>query len=437
MVYFIQSYIIVLIETICCIIFCEIFRNIELNKNAVWLSRWMIVVYLSTLTCVTTIVFEFNMIIKQIAVILLYALFNLLYRKWKFGKCIAVSTIFQSILLIADFMTILIKKSLLETGTKENDLENFVIIVLSKLILFLLVLGINNMFRKNDTVYIKENEWLIFFILPFFSMMILIAIAKNAEFVTNVKLEQFFWILSIGLVCMNILMFYFMQSIGKRGYLLKEKALLELETRNQMHLYKTITENVQEQRRISHEYKNQLTCIQALCKTKEYDELMQYLERINEDVLHDLDYIDTNHVLVNSVLNVKYEEAMANDILFICKINDLSGLTMDSSELVVLLSNLLNNAIEACKKCNGKRVLKMKCIYEAGDFILYVKNSYDGKIKVVDHKLYTTKKTNKESHGIGLKNVMQIVKKNEGYYAMNHTDTEFYISIVIPQGTHE
>ena len=268
-------------------------------------------------------------------------------------------------------------------------------------------------------------------------MMILIAIAKNAEFVTNVKLEQFFWILSIGLVSINILMFYFMQSIGKRGYLLKERALLELETRNQMHLYETITEKMQEQRKISHEYKNQLTCIQALCKTKEYDELTQYVDRISEDVLHDLDYIDTNHVLINSVLNVKYQEAMENDILFICKINDLSQLTMDASEIVVLLSNLLNNAIEACKKCNGKRFLKLKCVYEAGDFILSVRNSYDGQLNIVGEQLHTTKKKNRESHGIGLKNVQQIIKKNKGYYVMNYTDTEFYISIIIPQGTHK
>ena len=432
----IQSYIIVFIETICCIIFCEIFGKKESDKENFWLSRWMIVSYLSVVTWCTAIIFASNMIIKQSVVILLSAVFYMLYRKWKFGKCIVLSTIFQSILLIADFITILIKKSTIGSETKETDLENFIVIVLSKLILFFIILLINNMFRENDTVYIKENEWLIFLIMPFFSMMILIAIAKNAEFVTNVKLEQFFWILSIGLVSINILMFYFMQSIGKRGYLLKERALLELETRNQMHLYETITEKMQEQRKISHEYKNQLTCIQALCKTKEYDELTQYVDRISEDVLHDLDYIDTNHVLINSVLNVKYQEAMENDILFICKINDLSKLTMDSSEIVVLLSNLLNNAIEACKKCNGKRFLKLKCVYEAGDFILSVRNSYDGKLNIVGEQLHTTKKKNRESHGIGLKNVQQIIKKNEGYYVMNYTDTEFYISIIIPQGTH-
>ena len=102
--------------------------------------------------------------------------------------------------------------------------------------------------------------------------------------------------------------------------------------------------------------------------------------------------------------------------------------------MVVLLSNLLNNAIEACKKCSGIRKLTLKCVYEQGDFILSVKNSYDGTLKLVGGTLYTTKKSNWEGHGIGLKNVIKIVEKNKGNYAMDYTDTEFNISIVIPQG---
>lgn len=42
----IQSCIIVFIETICCIIFCEIFGKKESDKENFWLSRWMIVIYL-------------------------------------------------------------------------------------------------------------------------------------------------------------------------------------------------------------------------------------------------------------------------------------------------------------------------------------------------------------------------------------------------------
>lgn len=163
--------------------------------------------------------------------------------------------------------------------------------------------------------------------------------------------------------------------------------------------------------------------------------------------MHDLDYIDTNNVFANAVLNAKYQEAVERDILMVCKINDLSGLAMDSSDLVILLSNLLNNAVEACEKCPAEpsrestvsvglkpcpRKIKLKCVCEEGEFILSVRNTQNGALRKAREKLYSTKNDNPGSHGIGLKNVVQIVEKYGGYYAIGHTKSEFQISIIIP-----
>ena len=37
---------------------------------------------------------------------------------------------------------------------------------------------------------------------------------------------------------------------------------------------------------------------------------------------------------------------------------------MCDEDIVVILSNLLNNAIEACEKCSGKKFMKMKLVKE-------------------------------------------------------------------------
>ena len=211
---------------------------------------------------------------------------------------------------------------------------------------------------------------------------------------------------------------------------------MELEARNKLQLYETVSDKVQRQRQISHEYKNQIACIQSLVERSEYEELQKYLEQIRGEVLHDLDQIDTNHAIVNAVLNAKYQEAVSRSIVVICRVNDLSGLSMDSSDLVILLSNLLNNAIEACERYQGERIIKIKCIIEDDEFIFSVRNTYDGKLKKIGKNLFTIKKKESESHGFGLKNVIQTIEKNNGYYAIEHTDEEFYISVVIPQETH-
>ncbi|MDE5777422.1 MAG: ATP-binding protein [Lachnospiraceae bacterium] len=98
-----------------------------------------------------------------------------------------------------------------------------------------------------------------------------------------------------------------------------------------------------------------------------------------------------------------------------------------------MLSNLLNNAIEACEKIEDQKYIKIKLILESHNLILSIKNSYNGKLIKMGDQLETSKEIDTESHGYGLKNVIKVVKDNDGDYVIRTTDTEFYISICIPQ----
>ena len=430
---FLQSLSVTLVETVCCVIFFEIFADDNKKKKGIFASRLVVILCLSLFSIVEAYLLQQYEYLRPIIDAALTALILSLYFKVRFGKCLVLSVVFMGLLWTADFIVILIYPALVEKTAEESEMRSFLLVILAKIFLFLIILIINNIFRRNEVKYIREKDWIAFFIMPFFSIAITLAFIKNIQVVMETELEKLFVELAFGLVCMNIIMFYFIQNISKRESLLREKALLNLETRNKLQLYETISEKVQNQREVSHEYKNQLTCIQSLCEKEEYDKLKEYLKQINGNLLYDLDYIDTNNIFANSVINAKYQEAVRKHILVVCKVNDLSRLTMASSDLVVLLSNLLNNAIEACEKCQKERNFKLKCVCEDDELILSIRNTYNGKLNKAGQELYTTKTEEKESHGIGLKNVMRIIEENGGYYAIEHTGEEFLISIVIPQ----
>ena len=59
-------------------------------------------------------------------------------------------------------------------------------------------------------------------------------------------------------------------------------------------------------------------------------------------------------MIIDAILNSKYKETLDKGIVFIFQINDLSGIKMCDEDIVVILSNLLNNAIEACERCSAK-----------------------------------------------------------------------------------
>lgn len=135
--------------------------------------------------------------------------------------------------------------------------------------------------------------------------------------------------------------------------------------------------------------------------------------------------------MINTIVNIKYAEAVKKDIVFIIRVNDLLHINIKNEDLVVLLSNLLNNAIEACEQCKDKRVIKLKFMIENDDMILSVKNTYNAPIIKRGGSLVTAKKE-KEEHGIGIKNVIKVVEKYHGTYAIQNDDKEFMFSIMIP-----
>ena len=123
---------------------------------------------------------------------------------------------------------------------------------------------------------------------------------------------------------------------------------------------------------------------------------------------------------------------MDKKIVFIFKINDLSEIGICDEDIVVILSNLLNNAIEACEKCNEKKVIKMKFVKEKDNVIISVKNTYDGELVIEDGEIQTSKKQDIDEHGIGIKNIIDVISKYQGSYAIQNNENEFYFSIIIP-----
>ena len=136
-------------------------------------------------------------------------------------------------------------------------------------------------------------------------------------------------------------------------------------------------------------------------------------------------------MIVNSILNTKYQEAISKHIVFVFKVNDLSRIGIDDEDLVVVLANLLNNAIEACEKCEEKKIIKFKFMVEDELIILSVKNTYNQPLVYDNDEIRTSKTVEPEAHGVGIKNIIRIVEKYEGEYVIQHNEMEFYFSLII------
>ena len=97
-----------------------------------------------------------------------------------------------------------------------------------------------------------------------------------------------------------------------------------------------------------------------------------------------------------------------------------------------ILSNLLDNAIEAAKQCDiGKRIVKIKMLYEDAVLSIAVSNSYKAEPVLTEDGYIRTTKKDREEHGWGMRNVVATLEKYNAEYIIDYKNGEFVFSIIM------
>lgn len=270
-------------------------------------------------------------------------------------------------------------------------------------------------------------------IFPLFSIGIIVGLCLQDDNNKQFKLTLMI-IMSSALLLMNIYVFFFLRNEINQKLEQKSRALLVNHAEEITELYNQSCLDREEQARSAHEYKNTLFAIEGLLSEGKYQEAEQYVKARNEVFAKVTNVVNTGNSVVNAVFNTKYAEATRKDIIVRFSINDLSDIHIEYTDLVTVLANLLNNAIEACEKCDkGNRIIEVviKTI-SINELMISIKNTYDGVIlKRKDH--YNTTKNDSLHHGFGLENVKRVVMKLNGYMEVENDADYFKVMVVIKE----
>lgn len=432
MLNYVQGIVLTALEIICCKIFFESFGKKRYESSL----RNCIIIFSTIISCYLVVLALYNkFIIKQILVIVAIALFMSVYVKVKLIKSIVLSLLFQGLLLSIDYLTFWVNISLFKSIADINKsylIGASMIVVMAKLVLFMTVVIIREKTGDKTADVLSNADFLRFMFFPISTVFTIIALIDTSGNGANQRQNDVFLAISLCLACMNILLFYLINDILKREIRVRESDIFRLRAKNQTDMYRSISENFVKQRRRTHEYKNQILCIESLINTENYAELKNYIKNISGHLSTELDYIKTNNVIVDAILNSKYRETLEKGIMFIFQLNDLSTIGIEDEDIVVILSNLLSNAIEACEKYSGKKVIKLKFIKDGDNIIISVKNTYNGKLEIRDGEIQSSKLTDIDEHGIGIKNIIAVIEKYQGSYTIQNDKEEFYFSIMLP-----
>ena len=283
--------------------------------------------------------------------------------------------------------------------------------------------------RKSDYGELSNKEWLNLSMIPLFTVISVMLMYFG--YCGEKKVQMVYLFLAVGLIMINFLVMGLMQDILAKGELLRENVLTDQKRESQLAHYRDMQAVYERQGRKMHDYKNQIRTMQVLLKEGDVQAAAELAERLTESISVEMAAVNTNHPVVNAVLNQKFHAAREQGVSMIFRVGDMSGMRLDGEETVILLSNLLDNAIHECVKVvrkGRKAVINIKLVQEGGKMIFSVKNPVAEKVQVTDGIVLDS---NGGMHGVGLMNVKAVVDKYGGDFAISCDQEKFQAVVMI------
>ena len=180
-----------------------------------------------------------------------------------------------------------------------------------------------------------------------------------------------------------------------------------------------------------HDYHNHIQSLKGYLSLNKVEQMKNYLNELETD----LDSIDTlyhsGNLQLDSILNAKLAIAEKGQIRIHCDASIPPQLHVSDLDLCVILGNLLDNAIESCRKIKDpdERFIRVYIGILKKQLYILITNATSETVKQRTDHYFTTKRGD---HGHGLKRVDQVVKKYDGYLNRQNEPGIFATEIVLP-----
>lgn len=319
-------------------------------------------------------------------------------------------------------------------GKLENNQTIILFTALGLKVLEFLFFNLVKQIVKPENCKTDSKLFILYSVIPISTMGMMIALAYlNIKFET-VRFIQILLIVSTVLVVLgNILIFYiFEKHSSSMDKLCKQEVVItrmELEEKR----YEQIESVNQEHSAFLHDINHYMRIIGEMATEKRENDILDLLAELQIKVTAAETEMYCPNRLLNTILNEKNKVAYENGIEMKIKIEpEFVVDQIENMDLIAIMGNLLDNALEAAKKCNHGYVKVYLYTQNNSHFsIIKVINNYVGTIKEKGDRLLSIKE-DKEKHGFGIQNVCSLAQKYDGYLQNFYEEGVFTAIVVLP-----
>lgn len=211
---------------------------------------------------------------------------------------------------------------------------------------------------------------------------------------------------------------------------LVEAMSLQDNIRFQEKQYSDMAEVYDELKKIRHDMRNSYMIVDGLLEQGKVAEAREYLNLENEQLDKVAQIIQTDSVVISTLLNRILHKAKKKEVEVSCKIiTDFHGIA--ERDLCHVLGNLLDNALEAAMQVEGnRRFIDIIIRGNAHQLLIEVENSATTQIETDMEKIRTSK-ADERNHGFGLKNIKTILENYAGNMEIKNDNGRVKISLLL------
>lgn len=308
----------------------------------------------------------------------------------------------------------------------------------SKIVFMIAITALKRVFTKDEIKELPVRYSFMLVLIPIGSIYIM-----NNIFMLGYKLHSNraniqSAVTAVILLGVNVLVFYIYIKLAD-----------DLQLRRMTSVYEQqldLCERHQQERELSilrlrdmrHNMKNNLVSILAYAENGDNEKIIRFVNEIMEEGgIKTSTVTNSGNIVIDSLIGYWYVEAKKVGIDFSVNLNIPMEMPFRGADICLILGNLLENAVEAVQKAEGKKYIRLHMKYDKNNLLLFVENNYKGVlIKTKDKRLKSTK-TDAENHGVGLSSVYRIAAKYHGVVTIDDDVANRFLIRVVLYGKQE
>lgn len=274
------------------------------------------------------------------------------------------------------------------------------------------------------------QAWYIFWILPaVFIILNLFMIPIKPGILYQGRIMQGYIVISLVLLAILLLFYVLFYLIAKglenNNRLKQENQFLSM----QQAQYDNLQLTIEETRHARHDLRHHFSVLSGLAERKEWEKLETYLAQAQKSIpSSELNLCDNPAVDgVAGYYSMLYKK---NNIPFSIELDLPHDLPVSEIDMCLVLSNLLENALEASlhTEISKRHIMVQAYLHSDHIVLLSVENAFDNTIKEKNGVFQSSKR---HGDGVGIQSVRRIAEKNKGYSRFTYNDGIFTANIML------